>query len=135
MQIEMTRTLAGIVLILAIAGCATPGSDPSVLLEADDAIELAMRVGARDHAPLELDEALDLRRRAAAALEQRGRPSAADLAERATLQARLAITRAEGSRARSELERARAELRLLHEQLRREFGDDVGPLDPAGDES
>ncbi|MFU8877694.1 MAG: hypothetical protein ACNA7E_06100 [Wenzhouxiangellaceae bacterium] len=121
-----------IILLLILAGCATPKADPSVLLGADDTIELAMRAGARDHAPLELDEALDLRRRAAAALEERGGESPAFLAERAALQARLAIVRAEGARTRSELERKQTELRRLHRDLTREFGDAIGPLESVG---
>jgi len=121
-----------IILLLILAGCATPKADPSVLLEADDTIELAIRAGARDHAPLELDEALNLRRRAAAALEERGDESPAFLSERAALQARLAIVRAEGARTRSDLERKQAELRRLHRDLTREFGDAIGPLESVG---
>lgn len=134
MPIDTKNVILAAALLLVVAGCATPKADPAVLLEADDAIELAMRTGARDHAPLELDEALELRRRAAAALEERGDDSPALLAERAALQARLAIVRADGSRVRNELERKQAELRRLHQDLTREFGDAMGPLEPARSE-
>lgn len=111
--------------LLALVGCATTPADPDILLEADDAIELAQRSGARDHAPLELDEALELRNRAAAMIEDDEADQATRMAARAALQARLAIVRAEGSRARGELERKRSDLQRLEAQLRDDFGDAI----------
>ena len=55
--------------LLALTGCATTPADPDLLLEADDAIRLAEEADARDQAPLELDEALELREQAAAMIE------------------------------------------------------------------
>ena len=117
--------------LLALAGCVTTPADPDILLEADDAIELAQRTGARDHAPLELDEALALREQAAARIEADEAGAATRLAERAATQARLAIVRAEGARARNELERKRQDLERLTDELRQAFGDAI----EAGDES
>ncbi|HMB38452.1 MAG TPA: DUF4398 domain-containing protein [Wenzhouxiangellaceae bacterium] len=117
--------------LLTLAGCATTPADPDILLEADDAIELAQRTGARDHAPLELDAALELRNQAAARIEADEATAATRLAERAAVQARLAIVRAEGGRARSELERKRQDLERLENELRQAFGDAID----AGDES
>lgn len=111
--------------MLVLAGCATTPADPDILLEADDAIELAQRTGARDHAPLELDEALDLRNQAAARIQADEAGPATRLAERAALQARLAIVRAEGARARTELERKRQDLERLRDELRQAFGDAI----------
>lgn len=124
----MLNDLKSVILILALlalVGCATTPADPDILLEADDAIELAQRNGARDHAPLELDEALELRNRAAAMIEDDEADQATRMAARAALQARLAIVRAEGSRARGELERKRSDLQRLEAQLRDDFGDAI----------
>lgn len=117
--------------LLALAGCVTTPVNPDILLEADDAIELAQRTGARDHAPLELDEALELRQQAAAAIEADDASEAMRLSERAALQARLAIVRAEGVHARSELDRKRGDLERLRNELRESFGDAID----TGDES
>lgn len=119
------KPVVTILALLALVGCVTTPADPDILLEADDAIELAQRSGARDHAPLELDEALELRNRAAAMIEADEAGSATRMAERAALQARLAIVRAEGARARSELERKRSDLQRLEAELRDDFGDAI----------
>lgn len=120
--------LSALLAVLMLAGCATTPADPDILLEADDAIELAQRSGARDHAPLELDEAIELRNEAAARLEADEADEAIRMAERAATQARLAIVRADGARARGELERKRQDLERLRNELRQAFGDaiDVG---------
>lgn len=127
---DVKISLPSLLVLLVLAGCATTPADPDLLLEADDAIQLAQRSGARDYAPLELNEALDLRRQAAAMIEADEAGPAARLAERAGLQARLAIVRAEGARARSELERKRSALARLEAELRDAFGDAID----AGDE-
>lgn len=127
----LLKPILALLALLALAGCATTPADPDILLEADDAIELAQRTGARDHAPLELDEALDLRNQAAAAIEADEAGQATRLAERAAMQARLAIVRAEGARERSDLDRKRQELDRLRRELRESFGDAID----AGDES
>jgi len=111
--------------LLALAGCVTTPADPNLLLEADDAIELAQRADARDHAPLELDEALELRAQAATLIEEDDAAAATRFAERAALQARLAIVRAEGARARSRLEQRRQALDELRGELREAFGDTI----------
>ncbi|MGK7294878.1 MAG: DUF4398 domain-containing protein [Candidatus Wenzhouxiangella sp. M2_3B_020] len=110
---------------VVLAGCATTDADPEILLEADDAIALAQRAGASDHAPLELDEAMELRSEAAQAVSEDEPVEASRLVQRAALQARLAIVRAEGARARAELERKRAELEALRDELRDAFGDAI----------
>lgn len=112
------------------AGCATTKVSPDALAGADDAIELARNAGARDRAPLELDEALSLRQQAQALADQKEGLAATRMAERAALQARLAIVRAEGAAARAELERERAELDALRRELEAEFGAD---FDAGGD--
>jgi len=124
-ELKQTSAILAVLALATLAGCATTPADPDILLEADDAIELAQRTGARDHAPLELDEALALRDQAAASIEADRAAEATRLAERAAMQARLAIVRAEGARARSELDRKRQGLDRLHDELRQAFGDAI----------
>ncbi len=128
---KLLESAMALLAIVLLAGCATTPADPDILLEADDAIELAQRTGARDHAPLELDEALELRNQAATRIQADEAVAATRLAERAAIQARLAIVRAEGSRARSELDRKRGDLERLRDELRQAFGDAID----AGDDS
>lgn len=127
---NLPRPFLALLALVTLAACATTPADPAILLEADEAIELAQRTGARDHAPLELDEALELRNQAAVRLEADEAAAAIRLAQRATMQARLAIVRAEGGRTRSELERKRQDLDRLQNELRQAFGDAID----AGDE-
>lgn len=128
---ERLKSLVAVLALSMLAACATTPADPDILLEADDAIELAQRTGARDHAPLELDEALELRAQAASRIEADEAAEATRLAERAAMQARLAIVRAEGARARNELDRKREDLERLRNELRDSFGDAID----AGEES
>ncbi len=108
-----------------LAGCATTEVDPDILLEAEDAIALAERAGARDFAPLELEQAVELRD-AAAEHVAAGEPMLASRSvQRSALQAQLAIVRAEGAQARAELQRARTELQRLTGELRDAFGDRI----------
>lgn len=124
-----TALLAAVLSTILAAGCATTEVDPDILLEADDAIALAARAGASDFAPLELEEAVELRD-AAAAHVAAGEPVLASRAvQRAALQARLAIVRAEGAQARAELQRSREELERLRNELREAFG---SRIDAAG---
>ena len=111
--------------LLTLAGCVTTPADPDLLLDADDAIELAQQTDARDHAPLELDEALELREQAAAMIRDDEADAAARLAKRAALQARLAIVRAEGAQARGELQRKRSALDELKSELLEAYGDAI----------
>jgi hypothetical protein len=119
------RSLIAALALLGAAGCATTEADPDLLLEADDAIALAERAGARDHAPLELNRALELRDAAQVAITDDDPIRAARLVQRAALQARLAIVRAEGGRARAELDEKRDELSQLRSELRDAFGDAI----------
>src|SRR6056297_3372078 len=131
MPSSLMKSILALIALLTLVGCATTPADPDILLEADDAIELAQRTGARDHAPLELDEALALRNQAAASIEANDAEAATRLSERAAMQARLAIVRAEGARARNELDRKREDLERLRNELRESFGDAID----AGEES
>lgn len=106
-----------------ISGCATTKAGPELLLPADESIDLARASGAVEQAPLELAEAVELRAQAQALVDDDKGRDAAAIAERAALQARLALARAEGSAARAELEQARAEFDRLVAALRETFGD------------
>lgn len=120
---------AALGLLALLTGCATTEVDPDVLLEADDAIALAGRAGAPEFAPLELEEAVELRDAAAEHVAADEPVPAARMVERAALQARLAIVRAEGAQARIELQRSRDELQRLRSELREAFGERLEPAE------
>jgi len=117
------RVLGALAGATLLAGCAATAPDPGLTLEAADAIELAERTGAEDHAPLELARARELLDQARALAGQDEGAEAARIAERAALQARLAIVRATGSARRAELERRRAEYETLRRELEEAFGE------------
>lgn len=121
-QSLLALMLAALVLM---SGCASRKPSPDLLLEAEDAIALAIAAGAPEHAPLELDEARRWRDQAADAIAAGDATATAYLVERAALQARLAVVRAEAAIARAELEQRRGEFAILREELRQAFGDRV----------
>ena len=107
---------------LLLSACATRSVDPNLMLEADDALALAVRAGAEDHAPLELNEARQLADQARELADQGEAEAAARLASRAVLQSRLAGVRADGAVARNELEQRLDEYRRLRDELVDAFG-------------
>ena len=107
---------------LLLSACATRSVDPNLMLEADDALALAVRAGAEDHAPLELNEARQLADQARELADQGEAEAAARLARRAVLQSRLAVVRADGAVARNELEQRLDEYRRLRDELVDAFG-------------
>ena len=116
--------LAGL-LALFLAGCATTPADPALLLEAEEAIELAERARAQQHASLELAEARELYAAAQALVVQDEAEAAMRMADRTTMQARLAIARSRGAILRAELNLKRDELQRLEADLRESFGDAI----------
>jgi len=107
---------------LLLSACATRDVDPNLLLETDDALELAVRAGAEDHAPLELNEARQLAEQARELADQGEPEAAARIARRAVMQSRLAVVRAEGAVARSDLEQRLEQYRRLRDELVDAFG-------------
>ncbi|MDT8410785.1 MAG: DUF4398 domain-containing protein [Wenzhouxiangellaceae bacterium] len=124
---SLVQILFATIALSTLGACVTTSTDPSVLLQAVDAIELAERAAAEEHAPLELEEARELREQAEIFVEEGETADAVRWVERATLQARLAVARAEGSIARSELEQKRRELQQLEAELQESFGDAMEP--------
>ena len=118
----LNKPLLLIIPALLLSACATRDVDPNVLLETDDALELAVRAGAEDHAPLELNEARQLAEQARDLAEQGESEDAARIARRAVLQSRLAVVRAEGAVARGDLERRLEQYRALRDELVDAFG-------------
>lgn len=119
------RTLTLLAAALLVGGCASRQVNPDLLLEARDAIDLAVAAGAEDHAPLELGEARDWIGQAEAAVEAGDATATGYLVERAALQARLAVVRAEASKLRADLEQRREQYQSLRDELGDAFGDRV----------
>jgi hypothetical protein len=119
------RTLILLAAALLLGGCASREVSPDLLLEARDAIDLAVAAGAEDHAPLELGEARDWIGQAETAVEAGDAMATGFLVERAALQARLAVVRAEASKLRADLERRRDQYQSLRKELTDAYGDRV----------
>lgn len=119
----LNKILPTLALLVLLTGCASREVNPDVLLEAKDAIALALAAGAEDHAPLELGEARDWIDQATVAFEAGDPVATGYLVERARLQARLAVVRADASKLRADLERRRDEYQRLRAELTDAFGD------------
>ena len=124
-SIHFIALAQALLLCTVLIGCASTPPDPALLIPADEAIGLAEDAGARIHAPLELDEAIELRDAAQSLMDEDETEAAVRQVEQAVLKARLATVRTRGALARQELAEQRATLEMLEEDLRAAFGDAI----------
>ena len=119
------RAAALLLTAALVAGCASTPPDPSLLKAAEESIALAEQSGAAERAPLELENAYELYHAAQAQLQEEETEAAIRYAERAGLQARLALARAQGAAAREELQKRREAFTKLESELRDAFGEEL----------
>lgn len=121
------RWLVALGLIFIIAACATTPPDPSILQNAQTAINRAETAGGNDHAPLELR--LAARRLALAQEELDGGniKGARHLADQAEIEAQLALARTRAALMRLDLEAKRQEYEALKAELIELYGEEVLP--------
>jgi hypothetical protein len=118
-------SLIFLILVGAVAGCATLPPDPSLLDNARTAIELAERAGAREYAPIELRLARERLSSAEFELDRNQADAARRLSDEAEIEARLALARTQAALARAELAQKQRDLEQLRSDLVEAFGDEV----------
>jgi Domain of unknown function (DUF4398) len=109
-------TIVALVL-LALAGCATPPVPHDALTAAGLALERAEAAGAAEHAPDELAIARAKLEAARAAIPARAHEAARLLAEQAVIDARVAEVAAQAAQTQAAADRLRARLEQQHRGL------------------
>lgn len=110
-------------LALLLAACASQPPVPTgQLAVARSAIEYAVEMGARDHAPDDLQQARDQLAEAERAVEQDEHEIARQLALESEKMARLADRRARSARSRHQVEQLEDAVQALREEIARAQG-------------
>ncbi len=119
------RITLGILLGLAVAGCATIPPDPGMLDDARDAIAQAEDADASEYAPLELRFARERLEKAEQALVDGDGDEVRRLADEAEIEALLALARTQAALTRADLTQRQRELEQLKADLVEAFGEEV----------
>jgi hypothetical protein len=119
------RITLGILLGLALAGCATIPPDPAVLDNARSAISQAEQAGASEYSPLELRFAGERLEQAERALVDGDADEVRRLADEAEIEAQLALARTQAALTRANLAQRQRDLEQLKADLVEAFGDEV----------
>ncbi|HEY0061848.1 MAG TPA: DUF4398 domain-containing protein [Telluria sp.] len=113
-------TLAGAVLILSLAACASEKVPATAdVAVSKNAVENAVSAGAADLAPAEINAARDKMMRANAALANKDYGLARDLANQAQADAKLAQSKSNSAKATAASNALDADLRVLREEVDR----------------
>lgn len=118
MSFGLTAALA----LLLVACASQPPVPTGQLAVARSAIEYAVEMGARDHAPDDLQQARDQLAEAERAVEQDEHEIARQLALEAEKMARLADRRARAARSRHQVEQLEDTVQALREEIARAQG-------------
>lgn len=104
---------------LLLAACASTPLPAAKMAVAEAAVERAGSAGTREHAPAELQIAIDKLSRARQAIANKDYERAGQLADQAELDARLAETRAQSARAQRSATESQEAARVLQEEINR----------------
>lgn len=117
--------LAGLLAGLLVIGCATTPPDPTLLDNARTAIAHAEAAGAEEYSPLELRFARERLAAGERALEDERSDDAIRLADRAEVEAQLALARTRAALARAELSNKQKELEQIRSDMAELFGEEA----------
>lgn len=109
----------GLATLLALAGCASEPIPTEQFALSQSAIESATAAGATEYAALDIKNARDKLAAAQRAVEEKEYVAAAALAEEATVDAKLAETKAESEKAKKSLAELQDNLRTLLDEVNR----------------
>lgn len=119
------RLIVSAAAVIWLAACATTSVDPSVLDNAHAAIDQAEAAGAEEYSPLELRFARDYLTTAEIEIEDGNGDEARRLADRAEVEALLALARTRAALARADLARKEREFEQTRDDLVEAFGEEV----------
>lgn len=105
--------------LLALAGCASAPIPTEQLAVSQAAIDSATTAGAPEYAPLEIKTARDKLSAAQRAIDEKQYDAAAALAEEASVDAKLAETKAESEKSKKSVSEIQDNLRTLLNEINR----------------
>lgn len=112
-------TTTALAVVLALAGCASAPIPTEQFALAQAGIESAATAGATEYAPLELKTARDKLAAAQRAVDAKEYPAASALAEEASVDAKLAQTKAESQKAEKSARDIQDSLKTLLDEINR----------------
>lgn len=118
------RNLSILALALLLAACAAPKPAPDAFVDAEQAIEAAIRAGAEEHSPVELRFAREKLAEARKGMEYRQYDKSIYLIEQSEINSELAIEKSRAAIGRARLAEQMRENEILREDFESTFGED-----------
>jgi len=113
-----------LILLLLLAGCATPKPAPDAFADAERAIEAAVRAGAEEYSPVELRFAREKLAEAQKGMEYRQYDKSIYLIEQSEINSELAIEKCKTAAVRARVAELSRENEVLREDFLATFGED-----------
>lgn len=117
------RNLIALFLLLVLAGCATEKPKPDAFLSANHAIEVAVKAGAEQHAPVELRFAREKLAEAQKGMDYKEYDKVDYLLEQSEINANLATQKTRGAILRGQVTELARENSILKEDFENTFGE------------
>jgi hypothetical protein len=110
--------------LLTLAGCSTPKPSSDAFVDAEQAMATAERIGAEEHAPVELRFAREKLAEARKGMDLKQFDKAIYLIEQSEINSELAIEKTRTAQARAEVAELTRENEILREDYQATFGEE-----------
>lgn len=118
------QKLVFLFIVLLLAACSTPKPAPDSFVDAEQAIDAAVRAGAEEHAPVELRFAREKLAEARKGMEHKSYDKAIYLVEQSEINSELAIEKCKAAIVRGKVTERVRENEILREDFETTFGGD-----------
>lgn len=110
--------------VLSLVSCVTPKPSPDAFVDAEQAIEAAVRAGAEEHSPVELRFAREKLAEARKGMDLKQYDKAIFLVEQSEINSELAIEKSRTAMMRAKVADLARENEILREDFEATFGED-----------
>jgi uncharacterized lipoprotein YmbA len=117
------RNIIPVILALLLASCATPKPAPNAFIDAETAIEAAVRAGAEEHSPVELRFAREKLAEAHKGMEFRQYDKSIYLIEQSEINSELAIEKTRTAIVRAKVAEQVRDNEVLREDFEATYGE------------
>lgn len=114
-----------LILLLLLAGCATPKPAPDAFADAERAIEAAVRAGAEEYSPVELRFAREKLAEAQKGMEYRQYDKSIYLIEQSEINSELAIEKSRTAVTRARVAESTRDYEVLKADFEATYGEDA----------
>jgi len=117
------RNLLFLPLLLILVSCVTAKPQPDAFIDAEQAIEAALRAGAEQHSPVELRFAREKLQEARKGMEYKSFDKAIYLIEQSEINSELAIEKSRSAVLRGQVSELERENEILREDFENTYGE------------